>query len=168
MNFILRALRLLGIVTWVGGLIFFAFVEAPTAFHVMGTNGQFAQLINGSITTLNRLGHAAGLIFVVATIVLWMRSSTRLRRLLLPEIFLVVLMIAATIYLQHGIIPAMERDRTAAGGDIAAVPASNPTRMDFDHLHSLSEKVEGSALYLGLGVILLMAAEPSGQWHASR
>ena len=38
MNVFLRALRLLAIVIWVGGLIFFAFVEAPTAFKVMGTN----------------------------------------------------------------------------------------------------------------------------------
>jgi uncharacterized membrane protein len=167
MNFILRALRLLGIVTWVGGLVFFAFVEAPAAFHVMGTNRQFAQLINGSITTLNRLGHAAGLIFVIATILLWLRSSTRSRRLLLPQMFLVALMIAATIYVQHGIIPAMERDRTAAGGDITAVSSNSPMRADFDRLHGLSEKVEGSALFLGLGVILLMAAEPSGDWRAS-
>ena len=168
MNFILRALRLLGIVTWVGGLIFFAFVEAPTAFHVMGTNRQFGQLINGSITTLNQVGHAAGLIFVVATILLWMRSSTRSRKLLLPQIFLVVLMIAATIYVQHAIIPAMERDRATAGGDISAVPSSNPARVDFDRLHVLSEKVEGAALFLGFGVILLMAAEPQSEWHVSR
>jgi putative copper export protein len=168
MNFILRALRLLGIVTWVGGLIFFAFVEAPTASHVMGTNRQFGQLINGSITTLNQVGHAAGLIFVIATVLLWMRSSTRLRRLLMPQIFLVVLMIAATIYVQRGIIPAMERDRTAAGGDITAVPFNTPMRVDFDRLHALSEKVEGSALFLGLGVILLMAAEPPSEWHVSR
>jgi putative copper export protein len=168
MNFILRALRLLGVVTWVGGLVFFAFVEAPTAFHVMGANRQFGQLINGSITTLNQVGHAAGLIFVIATVPLWMRSSTRLRRFLMPQIFLVVLMIAVTIYVQHGIIPAMERDRAAAGGDITAVSSTNPMRMDFDRLHGLSEKVEGAALILGLGVILLMAAEPSGEWHVSR
>src|SRR5438477_4225701 len=36
MGYLLRALRLLAMVVWVGGLIFFAFVEAPTAFHVMG------------------------------------------------------------------------------------------------------------------------------------
>jgi hypothetical protein len=80
---------------------------------------------------------------------------------LLAQILLVVLMIGATLYVQHGIIPAMERDRAAAGGDIAAVPASNPAHIDFDRLHPLSEKVEGSALFLGLGVVLLMAAEPS-------
>lgn len=159
MNYILRVLRLLGIVTWVGGLIFFAFVEAPTAFHVMGTTRQFAQLIDGSITTLNRMGHMAGLIFLVATVLLWMRSAIRMRKFMLAQILLVILMIAATMYVQLGIIPAMERDRTAAGGDIAALPTNNPMRVDFDRLHGRSETVEGSALLLGLGVILLMAAE---------
>jgi putative copper export protein len=159
MNFILRALRLLGIVTWVGGLIFFAFVEAPTVFHILGTTRQFAQIINGSITELNRMGDLAGLVFVVATVLLWMRSATRARKFLLVQILFVILMIVATIYVQHGIIPALERDRTAASGDITSVPSSSPMRVDFDRLHVLSEKVEGSALFLGLGVILLMAAE---------
>jgi hypothetical protein len=31
--------------------------------------------------------------------------------------------------------------------------------LDFERLHPLSEKVEGSALFLGLGVVILMAAE---------
>ena len=49
MTFFLRALRLLSIVVWVGGLIFFAFaIEAPTAFHVMGTSLQFALLIGAA------------------------------------------------------------------------------------------------------------------------
>lgn len=163
MTFVLRALRLLGIVTWLGGLIFFAFVEAPTAFHVRGTTRQFAQLINGSITELNQLGHLCGLIFLIATLVLWWTTLGHGHRLFAAEILLVALMIGATFYVQHSIIPAMERDRTAAGGDITSVPATNLTRADFDRLHALSEKVEGSALFLGLGVILLMAAEPSGE-----
>jgi hypothetical protein len=69
-------------------------------------------------------------------------------------------MIGATLYVQQGIIPAMERDRAAAGGDIASVPVSNPSRIDFDRLHALSEKFEGLALLLGLAVVVLMAAEP--------
>jgi uncharacterized membrane protein len=161
MNVFLRALRLLALVAWVGGLIFFAFVEAPTAFRVMGTTREFAQLINGSITTLNRLGHAAGLIFLIATALLWFRTEARARRLLTVQMGGVVLMIAATIYVQHGILPAMERDRSAAGGDIAAVAGSNPARVDFDRLHGLSEKVEGSALLLGVLVVGLIAAEPT-------
>jgi uncharacterized membrane protein len=174
MNVLLRALRLLTIVVWVGGLIFFAFVEAPTAVHVMGTDRQFAQLINGSITALNRLGQTCGFVFFFATLAttwrhnrdakvhptLAAKSDVHRRKLLRVEMFLVLLMIVATDYVQAGIIPAMERDRASAGGDIAAIPTTNPARADFDRLHALSEKVEGSALLLGLTVVILMAAEP--------
>ena len=150
-------------VIWVGGLIFFAFVEAPTAFRVMGTTRQFAQLIGDSISELNRLGHVCGFIFLIATAMVWLRAWRRRRWLLIAQIVLVVLMIAATMYVQAAILPAMERDRIAAGGDITTAPATNPARLDFERLHPLSEKVEGSALFLGLGVILVMAAEPSGE-----
>ena len=56
-----------------------------------------------------------GLLFLFATLLLWFRSATRSRRLLLTEMLLVVLMIAATMYVQHGILPAMEHDRTGRG-----------------------------------------------------
>lgn len=150
-------------VVWVGGLIFFAFVEAPTAFHVMGTTRQFAQIIGDSVSELNRLGQVAGFIFLVATAMVWLRAWRRRRWLLIAQIVLVVLMIGATVVVQAGILPAMERDRIAAGGDITAAPATNPARLHFERLHPLSEKVEGTALFLGLGVILVMAAEPSGE-----
>ena len=163
MDGILRALRLLTMVIWVGGLIFFAFIEAPTAFRVMGTNRQFAQLIGDSVSELNRLGQIAGFIFLVATTMVWLRAWRRRRWVLVAQIVLVVLMIAASMYVQAGILPAMERDRIAAGGDITAAPATNSARLDFERLHPLSEKVEGAALFLGLGVILVMAAEPSGE-----
>jgi putative copper export protein len=158
MNTLLRALRLLAIVIWVGGLIFFAFVEAPTAFKVMGANSQFALLINWSLAKLNEVGHLCGFVFILATLVTRYRQAHRTN--LTAQMVLVLLMILATGYVQASIIPSMERDRAAAGGDIASVPASNPARIDFDRLHALSEKVEGSALFLGIGVVLLMAVEP--------
>jgi len=40
---------------------------------------------------------------------------------------------------------------------------TNPARVDFERLHGLSEKTEGGVLLLGLGVVLLMAAEPTAQ-----
>jgi uncharacterized membrane protein len=159
MTGILRALRLLAIVVWVGGLIFFAFVEAPTAFRVMGTNRQFALLIGGSLDTLNMFGTSCGFVFLLSTIGLWFRTDPRGRRLLITEALLIILMITATQIVQRNIVPAMEVDRAAAGGDINAVPKDNAARIDFDRLHELSEKVEGAALFLGLGVVLVMAAE---------
>src|SRR5258708_3707606 len=107
----LRTLRLLAMVVWVGGLVFFAFVEAPTAFHVMGTTRPFALLIGGSLATLNHMGHASGFVFLLASVGLWFRTGPRIRRLLLAEISLVVLMLVATLYVQDNVIPAMEHDR---------------------------------------------------------
>jgi len=161
MSFILRSLRLLAIVVWVGGLIFFAAIEAPTAVHVLGTTRPFALLIGNSLRELNEIGHICGFLFLLATIAFWFRTDARSRRLLMIQSLLVILMIVATMAVQSRIIPAMERDRAAAGGDIASVPADNSARADFDRLHALSEKVEGAALFLGLGVVLLLAAEPA-------
>jgi putative copper export protein len=163
MGYVLRALRLVAMVVWVGGLIFFAFVEAPTAFHVMGTTREFALLIGGSVAGINHFGLIAGMVFVIASLLLWKHSSPLARKLLGAELPLVILMIAATEYVQMHVVPAMERDRAAVGGDITSVPEGNPTRADFDALHARSEKVEGSGLFLGLGVVLLMAGEETRQ-----
>jgi uncharacterized membrane protein len=161
MTGILRALRLLAMVVWVGGLIFFAFVEAPTAFHVMGTNQQFAQLIGGSLEALNQFGIICGFAFLLSTIGLWYRTDPKGRRLLLVQAALIILMITGTQIVQRSIVPAMERDRAAAGGDINAVPKDNAARVDFDRLHHLSENVEGMVLFLGIGVVLVMSVEVS-------
>ena len=97
MDIFLRAVRLLSMVVWVGGLVFFAFVEAPTAFRVMGTTGPFAELIGESIRSLNRIGHLCGFIFLIATAVIAAKAAPRARRVLFAQIILVVLMIAATM-----------------------------------------------------------------------
>jgi uncharacterized membrane protein len=124
MNTFLRVLRQLSMVVWVGGLIFFAFVEAPTAVRVMGTNSQFAQLIDGSITALNRLGHAAGLIFLIASLLLWLRSPARARGLILAQVLLVMLMIAATIHVQHVIRAPPATRRASTSTDCTPSPRS--------------------------------------------
>jgi uncharacterized membrane protein len=162
----LRILRLLSIVVWVGGLVFFAFVLAPVAFHVLPSTHEAGTLVGATLRVLNQLGHACGFVFLFATIYPWLRSSASQRRLLSCEMIAVVLMIAATMYVQASIVPAMERDRIAAGGDIDAAPTDNPARLDFERLHPLSEKVEGSALLVGLGVAVLMGVEKAGDERA--
>lgn len=159
MTIILQALRLLAIVVWVGGLIFFALVLAPTAFHVLPSPHEAGTVVGATLRVLNEIGHFCGFIFVFASFPLWYRMSPRSRRLLMVEVPLIVLMVIATMYVQTGIIPAMERDRAAAGGAIENVPASDPARADFNRLHSHSEDVEGFALFLGLAVAVLVAAE---------
>jgi len=47
-------------------------------------------------------------------------------RTVLAPMAAVVLMIGATVYAQFGIVPAMERDRAAAGGAINTFDPTNP------------------------------------------
>ncbi len=158
-----RALRLLAMTVWVGGLAFFAFVEAQVAFHLMGTSALFAQLIGLSIAWLNTMGNVCGFLFLIATIALWFRTEPQRRRLYPVEFLVVAGMIFATFAVQRGIVPRMERDRVNAGGDINAAPADSFERKDFDRLHGLSEKLEGAVLLLGVVNIILIAAERGAQ-----
>ena len=157
----LRVLRLLALVVWVGGLIFFAFVVAPVAFHVLPSTHEAGTVVGATLRVLNALGFFCGLIFLFATISAWLRATARGRRLLITQMLLVVLMLGATCYISASIIPAMERDRIAAGGDVDAAPPDNRARLDFERLHPLSEKIEGTALLCGLGVVVLVGMENS-------
>jgi hypothetical protein len=80
----------------------------------------------------------------------------RSRSALAPMV-LVLVMVGLTAYSQYGIIPAMERDRAAAGGVIDAAPEDNPARIDFNALHRRSTNVEGAVLLLGIAVVGLVA-----------
>jgi len=154
-----RALRLLSMTVWVGGLVFFAFILAPTAFSMLSTSHEAGAIVGSTLRLLNTTGNTCGFLFLIATIALWFRTDPRSRKLLPIEFLLVVVMMFATGVVQHGIIPAMERDRIAAGGDIDAAPVDSDSRRGFEHLHAISEKVEGAALLLGMATIIMMAAE---------
>jgi uncharacterized membrane protein len=156
-----RVFRLLSLVVWVGGLIFFAFVLAPVAFSVLPSTHEAGTVVGASLRVLNALADVCGLLFLFATIPIWLRSIGRARRLLMTQMLLVVLMLAATVIVQASIVPAMERDRIAAGGDVDAAQPDNAARLDFERLHPISEKVEGAALLLGIAVVVLMGFEDS-------
>jgi hypothetical protein len=74
---------------------------------------------------------------------------------------LVVLMIVLTAFSQYAIIPAMERDRIAAGGAIDLADPGNPSRIHFNKLHNRSELVEEIVLLLGLVTVVLVARAES-------
>jgi hypothetical protein len=161
MESVLRVLRLLTIVMWVGGLMFFAFVLAPVAFHVLPSKHEAGLVVSGTLVILHWIGLICGGIFLLATFVIWMKRHTHRRTAYLVQILLVVFMLGVTLYLQRSVLPAMERDRAAAGGDVDAAPYDNPGRVDFERLHPLSERFEGAALFAGLGIVLLLAVERS-------
>lgn len=159
---VLRALRLLAVVAWVGGLAFFAFVLAPIAFHQLSSPHEAGLVVGGTLRVLHMIGLIGGGIFCVATALLWLRAEVPARAGFAVETALMLVMLAITAYSQFSILPAMEQDRALAGGEIDVVALTNPARKDFERLHVLSERLEGLVFFCGLGVVLFLARE--SQW----
>ncbi len=131
---------------------------APTAFGVLPSKHEAGLVVGGTLRLLNQIGPYCGYVFILATLAV-VYTQKRRSKLLYTQMLLVWLMLIATGYVRGYIVPAMERDRIAAGGDVDAAAADNPARVDFERLHPLSEKVEGAVLLMGVGVVVLMGTE---------
>jgi uncharacterized membrane protein len=162
MEKVLRALRLLAMVLWVGGLCFFAFVLAPVAFHTLTNTHDAGLVVGGTLRVLHWIGLVGGVVFYLATALLWLRAEVPARVGFAIQLVLTGVMLAVTTYSQFRVLPAMEVDRVAAGGSIEAAATTNSGRIDFERLHVLSERLEGLVLFCGLGVVLVLSRE--SQW----
>jgi hypothetical protein len=159
MQILLRALRLFAMVAWVGGLGFFAFVLAPVAFHSLPSAHEAGIVVGGTLRVLHWIGLVGGTIFYVATALLWLRAGVRARAEFATEMILAGMMMAGTFYSQFKILPAMEVDRALAGGVVETAPVGNAGRLDFERLHTLSERLEGFVFFCGLGVVFVLSRE---------
>jgi uncharacterized membrane protein len=159
MQGLLRFIQLLTMTLWVGGLSFFAFILAPTAFSVLPTQHEAGLVVGASLRLFDIVALVVGGLFLGATALLFRQSPMRIRGRYEMEFLLAGVMLLATAYVHFNVEPSMEQDRLHAGGDINAVAVTNPARIHFDALHKRSERAEGGALLLGLLVLFLMSRE---------
>ncbi len=152
MKLTFRALRLIALALWVGGIVFFLAV-ANVAFKTMPDAHHAGIIVRGSLLALHRIGLFAGAIYLFFTLALLAMHDSHPARAV--EIALVVSMLALTLYLQQSVIPHMETDRLTVGGDVQAVPPDNPARQHFDRLHALSTRLEGVILLEGLALLCM-------------
>jgi uncharacterized membrane protein len=146
---------LLSLVCWIGGLIFFAFVLAPTAFSVLPTTHLAGNVVGRTLSKLHWIAIFSGIIFLVSSL-LYSRVTDGTPHVLAGRHILICLMLALTLVSQFGIIPRMDTLR-ASLGEVSAAPIDNPERIQFDALHVWSTRVEGAVLLLGLVVVGLTA-----------
>jgi len=112
--------------------IFFPFVAAVT-FNTSGPDRHTAGAIVGQLLRVLRgMGLMAGIV-ALAVMALAPAWGIYKPRTVLAPTALPLVMIAETVYSQFGVIPAMERDREAAGGSIdtadiakSCIGCSNP------------------------------------------
>jgi hypothetical protein len=147
----------LTLVVWLGGVIFLAFVEAPTVFSpgLLPTRHMAGSILGRSLDVLHYMAIASGIIYLFASM-LYSRMSTGTPRRLAARHLLIVSMLILTLISQFAISPKMHALR-AEVGVIDEVPLDNPQRREFDRLHAWSEKFEETVLLLGLVAIYVTA-----------
>lgn len=151
----LRFLMLLSLVVWIGGLIFFAFVVAPTAFQVLPTTHLAGNVVGRALGKLHWIAIVSGIVYLLSSL-LYSRIAGGTAHVFAVRHVLICLMLALTLFSQFWIIPRMDALR-AQVGDFATVTLDNPLRVQFDALHVWSTRVESAVLLLGLVAVYVTA-----------
>ena len=159
MQGLLRFGQLLAMALWVGGLAFFAFVLAPVAFHVLPSIRDAGLVVGGALRVFDWVAVVCGGVFLACTALLFVRAPFRIKGRYEIEFLLAAVMVLGTAYVQWNLLPRMESDRRLAGGDITLAAKDVPARVDFDRLHTFSERIEGVVLVLGMLVLGIMSRE---------
>jgi uncharacterized membrane protein len=147
---------LLSLVVWIGGLIFFAFVLAPTAFQVLPNTHLAGNVVGRALSKLHWIAIVSGILFLITSLLYSYITQGTVHAFALRHV-LICLMLALTLFSQFWMIPRMDTLR-ASVGDFATVPLTNPARVQFDALHVWSTRVEGAVLLLGLVAIFVTAS----------
>lgn len=150
-----KTLIWLALIVWIGGIIFFAFVLAPTVFGVLPTRELAGNVVTRALASLHWMGIISGVVFLLSSIAFSHKKFAQARPFSLINL-LVVLMLALTLISQFAITPRMHALRTEMG-TIDNVSPNDARRIEFNHLHNWSTRAEGGVLFLGLAVVVLTA-----------
>jgi len=156
MRILLRALLYLALIVWLGAEIFFPIVAAITFGALVPDTHSAGTIVGQLLRILHGMGLVSGMV-ALAVLALAPAWGIYKPRAVLAPMALLILMIVGTVYSQFAIIPAMERDRIAAGGAIDSSDTANSITVHFNTLHRRSEHVEGAILLLGLATVALVA-----------
>jgi hypothetical protein len=150
---------LLSLVVWIGGVIFLAFVEAPTVFRpgLLPSRHLAGSVVGSSLTILHWMGLVSGIVFLISSLA-YNQVTRGSSDAFAARHIMIVLMLLLTAYSQFGITPRMIALRTSFV-EIDKIPLDDAGRVEFDKLHNWSEKLEGGVLLLGLAVIYFTARQ---------
>ena len=152
---VLRFVMLLALVIWIGGIIFFAAVVAPTLFKFLPTHQLAGAVVSRSLGIQHWMDIICGIVFII-TSMLNSYSARGAAHPFAPRHFLVYMMLALTAISQFVVSAKLLAMRTAMG-EIDLVPVTDARRIAFNQLHAWSTRLESGVLILGLIVLFLVA-----------
>jgi hypothetical protein len=154
---ILKFLMLLSLIVWVGGIIFFGAVLAPTVFMVLPTRHLAGSVVSPSLNRLHWMGIISGIVFLACSMI-YSRLTAGSAHVFAARHVLLVIMLLLTLTSQFAITSKMATLR-ASMGEIDNIAPTDPARVQFNALHIWSTRLEMGVLFLGLAVVYLTAAQ---------
>ncbi len=163
MRTLLRTLIALLLVLWLGAVLFFP-VVAWVAFTYLPDPYAAGLVVRNALLALHKEGLVAGALLFL--LLLPAGATRAYGRTVLGPVLCTAAMLGLTAFSQWHIIPRMEIDRFAVGGDIDRAPAGNFHRQDFNRLHRASEQLEEGVLAAGILAVVLLARPPKPGLHS--
>lgn len=139
---------------WLGSMMFFSFAVAPSAFGVLPSRHLAGQIVSSTLMKVEILGLILGSVLLVIQMLGWGARAAEGRGRLIRAVLIVVLIAMAALS-RFWVSPALNSLRSAMGGQIDDVPATDPLRIQFNDLHQYSVWLMGTAMLAGIGLLFL-------------
>jgi len=152
----LRLIHILTLGLWLGSVVFFSLIVAPTLFGTLGRETA-GRAVSAIFPRYYAFGGACGVVALLSGLLLGARQAAW-GRLLLIELALIAAMTGIVVYSGRVLLPQASQARAALGGT-QETPGQDEARARFDALHRRSVFLNGTVLLLGLAAFALSAAD---------
>jgi uncharacterized membrane protein len=151
MSLVLKWFYLLALIVWVGEVVFFSFVVAPSLFQTFSA-GDAGRAVGAIFPNYYRIGYVCGAVLLIAGTALLGAAGSRLWWSV--NSLLVAVMLGATLYAGLVIQPRA----AALRPQIHEASAPQTIKDEFSRLHRLAVMLNGVVLLGGLVVSVTTAA----------
>lgn len=152
----LRFVHLLALGLWLGSVVFFSLIVAPTLFGALGRESA-GRAVSAIFPRYYGFGGVCGIVALLSGLLLRAQGAVR-GRLFLAEMILVAAMTGIVAYSGGVLLPQAARAR-AALSEPPGTPAHDAARARFDALHRRSVALNGTVLLLGAAALALAVAQ---------
>jgi uncharacterized membrane protein len=141
----------LALIVWLGGVVFFSFVVAPSVFGALSQETA-GQVVGAIFPRYYVLGAASGVVALVAALALRRGTAATTAWSLISA--MLALMLVATLYAGWAVFPRAQALRPRLH-EVAADPG---IKVEFDRLHHRAVQLNGAVLLLGIATVCVAAA----------
>lgn len=154
---VLKFVHLLALGLWLGSVVFFSFVAAPTLFGALGRETA-GRAVSAIFPRYYALGGACGALALLSGLLLGAKQAAW-GRLLLIELVILALTTGIVVYAGGALLPRAAQARQELAQAPEGAAGHDEARARFAVLHRRSVLLNGAVLILGVAAFALAVAQ---------